>query len=529
MRILILAPLLIVTGAVTALAASAATPAQPQESIPLVDELSRGIVCIDLEHADASRLLNLAAPAETMASYLRVSFVEELAQARSTLLAAGIRRVYLVFSLEDLPLRPWYLVAPCNGPVDAPALFAKLPNRTLRRLLSCDDLAAHSFTAEDATHWLFIGAEDAFQRAEKAKPSARPELKAALAESGTSTVRILLLPSDDDRRVIEELMPTLPGPLGGGSSSVLTRGLRWASVQLDLEPEPSVRMVIQSIDNEATERFCPLLVRALMAANEQKSRTDLMDLVVELAQVNELMPKVDGDRLVLNLRESDGTLAALHRITKRPLARLAIEQTAKDQLSRIVRAIHFWNDQHKSFPAQANYDANGKPLLSWRVHLLPFLGEPYAKLYGEFRIDEPWDSEHNLKMLQRMPEIYAIPGSKVAKDGRTCYVRPVGPGTSCPPDKSISFRDIADGTSNTVAVIEVDDEHSDPWTKPADLDYDPENPTKGLGGHLEGAVFSAFCDAAPHVHRKLIYDPKRIGDLRKVFTRADREPVNFAE
>ncbi len=528
MRIPFLSILLVLLGAWTTLADDKA-PSQATEIAPLVDEFTRAVVCIDLKRVNVAESLDLFAPEEEGMLPSYAELMDGLERGRTTLLEAGIERVYFMISLAEMPQRPWYLVAPCPRALDLQALITKMPTELAGPLFVRGELVPRSIVGKDSQRWLFLGAEEAFRRLETSKPRVRPELSAAMAESGDSAVRILVIPHDDDRRVIEELLPTLPEPLGGGSSTVLTRGLRWASVQIDIEPEPSVRVVIQSSDDEAAEQFRPLLARALLAANEKESRTDLIDFMVDLAQVTELFPEVSGDRLVLDLRKSDGSLKAVRRVFFRPIARHVLERTAKEQLKEIVHGTHLWHDKHKSFPAQANYDSDGKPLLSWRVHILPFLGESCKKLHGEFRTEEPWDSEHNVKLLKKMPKIYAIPGSRVSKDGRTCYVRPVGPGTSCPREELISFRDIPDGSSNTVAVIEIDDEHAVPWTKPADLDYDPENPTKGLGGHLEGAVFSAFCDGAPHVHRKLVYDPQRIVDLRRVFARADGEPVNFAD
>ena len=68
---------------------------------------------------------------------------------------------------------------------------------------------------------------------------------------------------------------------------------------------------------------------------------------------------------------------------------------------------------------------NGKPLLSWRVQLLPFL--EYAELYNQFKLDEPWDSENNLKLLEKMPSTFASPRVKVKNKGYTVYQGFVGP------------------------------------------------------------------------------------------------------
>ena len=150
-----------------------------------------------------------------------------------------------------------------------------------------------------------------------------------------------------------------------------------------------------------------------------------------------------------------------------------------------------------SLPPRANFDADGVPLLSWRVHLLPYLGE--ERLYEQFHIDEPWDSEHNAKLIHQMPDVYAHPLSKVNAQGRTCFVVPVGSGCVFSGTSGTSFRMIRDGTSNTVAVLAVNESFAVPWTKPVDLDIEKHDPKVALAGWLPGSGQVAFVDGAPNV------------------------------
>src|SRR5262249_46508298 len=64
-----------------------------------------------------------------------------------------------------------------------------------------------------------------------------------------------------------------------------------------------------------------------------------------------------------------------------------------NNLKEIALAMHNRHDTYGFLPASAIYSKNGKPLLSWRVELLPFLDQ--QELYRQFHLDEPWDSEHN--------------------------------------------------------------------------------------------------------------------------------------
>ncbi len=148
-------------------------------------------------------------------------------------------------------------------------------------------------------------------------------------------------------------------------------------------------------------------------------------------------------------------------------------------LKRLGRAFHEYLEAHGHFPAPAIARSDGTPLLSWRVALLPHLG--YQPLYARFHLDEPWDSPHNRSLLAEMPPELACPAVAVPRDGQTGYKVVIGPSSarlvSIPrltPRAERRSREITDGTSNTVLVMETD--ALVPWTKPDDLHWQPGGP-----------------------------------------------------
>lgn len=78
----------------------------------------------------------------------------------------------------------------------------------------------------------------------------------------------------------------------------------------------------------------------------------------------------------------------------------------KDKFKRIAIAWHNCSEVHRQFGSDfaKHYGDNGRTLVSWRVHLLPYLG--HADLYEQFKLDEPWDSSNNLPLLDKMPDIF---------------------------------------------------------------------------------------------------------------------------
>jgi hypothetical protein len=190
-------------------------------------------------------------------------------------------------------------------------------------------------------------------------------------------------------------------------------------------------------------------------------------------------------------------------------------------IKQLALAMHNYHDSYNRFPG-STADPMRKGRLSWRVHLLPFLEQ--LDLYEQFKLDEDWDSEHNKKLVAKMPAIFRSANSKVAAQGKTGYVVPVGPDTIFPdngPPRRIS--EIVDGMSMTIMFAEVDDEHAVVWTKPDDLRIDPKNPLTGLVFRPPGISYVGLADGSV-APLKQTADPKTVAAM---FTRAGGETFDM--
>ncbi|MBV9125549.1 MAG: DUF1559 domain-containing protein, partial [Planctomycetes bacterium] len=195
-----------------------------------------------------------------------------------------------------------------------------------------------------------------------------------------------------------------------------------------------------------------------------------------------------------------------------------------NNLKQIGLALYNYHDANRHFPAVANFDKDGKPLLSWRVQLLPYLEQ--QGLYNEFHQDEPWDSEHNKKLIDRMPAVFHCPAQKSLSRGKTTYLAPVGKGTMFTgKGDGLTIPYVTDGTSNTIFIVDADAEHAVPWTKPDDLTYDPKKPQAGLSHAHQGLLPTLFVDGSVHYLRNTI----DADNLRGLFTINGGEVTNLDE
>ena len=145
---------------------------------------------------------------------------------------------------------------------------------------------------------------------------------------------------------------------------------------------------------------------------------------------------------------------------------------AQNNLKQLALGMHNYESANAHFPTPAVTGKKGKPLLSWRVTALPYLGQD--ALYKQFKLDEPWDSDHNLKLLKDnpMPAVFALPGVTKEGDKETHYRVFVGNGAAFEPLKAIKIIDFTDGTSNTLLIATA--AAAVPWTKPDELPFDPK-------------------------------------------------------
>lgn len=209
--------------------------------------------------------------------------------------------------------------------------------------------------------------------------------------------------------------------------------------------------------------------------------------------IERLTPERSGRRLTLKASPggglaTQGVLVALLLPAVQSARFAARRASSMNNLKMIGLSLHNYHSAYKQLPvAQQGLDENGKPYLSWRVHVLPFVEE--FELYQQFKLDEPWDSDHNIKLLEQMPQVFRHPNVDVGP-GMTVYQAPMGEGLMFSSEGPSKFRDIRDGLSNTIMVYESNAEDAVEWTRPDDVEIDMDNPLDFMG--QVGTTFSVL-------------------------------------
>jgi hypothetical protein len=166
------------------------------------------------------------------------------------------------------------------------------------------------------------------------------------------------------------------------------------------------------------------------------------------------------------------------------------------------------------------YGKDGKPLHSWRVLLLPYLDQ--EDLYQQFKLDQPWDSPHNIQLLPRIPPAYCPPPGKISTlpaYHTICHVF-VGPGTAFEGPRGLKVPDdFPDGTSQTLSLVEAGEPV--PWTKPQELPYAADQPLPDLKGIFPDGFRARWVDASSCFVRKDVSEAA----LRAAITRNGGETI----
>jgi hypothetical protein len=190
----------------------------------------------------------------------------------------------------------------------------------------------------------------------------------------------------------------------------------------------------------------------------------------------------------------------------------------RDSLREIGLAFHNFHDAYAKFPGSQNMREGNRDIagetpypFSWRVAILPWIER--VDLFEQYHFHEPWDSEHNLTLLDKMPEVYRSPyAPEETLNGHTHYLGfatergALGTGTGH------SLYDFTDGSSATLLIVE--SRKSVPWTKPEDLTDTHVEPLTG------DVLRYLMADASVHEMSPLDHDK-----LQKLITRDGGEAI----
>ena len=379
-----------------------------------------------------------------------------------------------------------------------------------KAMFSGTSLGLPSFLVYDEAT-MFVGDEALFE--EMVESKRRGKLVDLMKGASVKGELVAFADLESVRPVLNQAMLALPGGLPPVIAKLkqIPNMIDAIEIGVTVDGRVKTEVVIHATDSEGAAEANKIIKNALdfgleMGIGVMASQMDFNDPVQEALVTyaqragedykSRFQPKLNGNKMSLSLDQEATMLPVLIGMLLP-----AVQQTraaarraqSMNNARQMILAGHNYASAYGHFPTQASYDKNGKPLLSWRVHILPFIDQ--NELYKQFRLDEPWDSPHNSKLLSKMPQIYQSP-SVAVEDGKTVYLGAAGEGMMFNGKEKIGFGQITDGSSNTVYMMEVNQSHAVEWTRPVDYQVNPEKPLDGLGGVNAGGFIVTMADGS---------------------------------
>ncbi len=383
--------------------------------------------------------------------------------------------------------------------------------------------------------WVLFGQAATLTAYEQVKPADRPgltqiatELDAPRTAADSPQAVAAVSPSEGTRRVMAAMWPDLPKPFSRldaelmGQWKYLKGSLRGgAAWQLNLKADAGSEQAAMTIadvaevlrDGIASQIPPPRDAEAGAPAGTDDA-VDLKQAVTDVLQV-----KRRGSLLTMQIKHDDKSVVDL--VTNGLIVSLdrarqaALRQEQVYNAKCLALGMLNYESAMRHFPASAAYvDEQNKPLLSWRVAILPYLDE--GELYDQFHRDEPWDSPHNRKLLKEMPALFGdARHPELAASGKTTFAVPVHVESAFPPvtdqtkalrteidgrvvlrPEGIRFRDLKDGSSRTIMIVTLPVDQAIEWTRPVDWNVDLTRAWEQLQGGQTDRVVNVRCDGA---------------------------------
>jgi len=165
----------------------------------------------------------------------------------------------------------------------------------------------------------------------------------------------------------------------------------------------------------------------------------------------------------------------------------------RNNLTMIGLAFHNYHDAFQRFPALA--EREGLPVRSWRVDVLPYMDN--APLRRQYVDAAAWDSPQNLPLAKQVVPALQCPSDPnrtLNGQSLTGYAGVRGANTMFPDGRGRAIREVTDGTSNTLLIVEACGRQI-VWTAPRDVDLSEQKVGVNLPGEQPGrsrAVISGY-------------------------------------
>jgi uncharacterized protein (TIGR03067 family) len=350
-----------------------------------------------------------------------------------------------------------------------------------------------------------------------------PALKAAMGTMHTNKDKGIT--ADDIASRIKAWQATKVALIGGVTCTVIRNGKPVEGAEVEFVPEDFLGENVKTAYGTTGKDGFAMMSIPLGPMEPQGVAPGFYS--VEITKPGEDIPAKYNSQTIYGLE-----IAPDVRMLKQPVFDISTDRATSDKeasrnnLKQIALAMHMYFDRQRQFPPAVFYphpDQKAAPY-SWRVALLHDLG--YDDLFKQYKIDEPWDSPNNMKLLDKMPDVFRGPTDK--EDSKNAsYFALVGPDTMFEKNDTGRYKagtriqDIKDGTARTILLVEA--KRDIPWTKPEDIDYDPEKPLPELGGYFEDGFCVSMADGSVH------FLPKTISEnvMRLLINKDDGQPVQL--
>ena len=461
---------------------------------PLFDESLIAFAHFDLKALPQKELgekLNMLLPSDPDLLEDSDSLINRILKLQKGVIEAGGQHLFATFSLIDLSGFPVV--------VAIPGLERSAMQKLAQQLESEEWFGLRPFELR-RSKMLIVCRPEVHRRIESGESSMRTDALSLLKKHVGGIGSVHLVPTRDHLRVVRELTPQFAEPFEKIKGDDLADGIRSISVSLEKVAPIKVTANIRSANDAAAAKLSTIIEQA----KRYVGGNDVKGLVLK-----GVLAQLEFENVEKGLRLNIGEQEEQLWIAMRPVLDSAnsslIRTSQVKQLRQIMVGIQNFHDAFGAFPDLGNpIRTDLGSGLSWRVHILQLMG--HTELYQQFHLDENWDSDHNKKLIAQIPMVF-MPKDVTVERGKTLFVMPRGkeyfarpfPTERDDPKSEIRarrFRDLLDGSSNTIGVIPVAKSKAVIWTKPEDWEPKDKSPLDGIIEEGRRTVTFAMVDGS---------------------------------